>query len=442
MVCGPYRIGAQAFTLEGVFTTTAPIVAYRGIARAELAYLLERLVDAAARQTGIERIELRRRNLIAPAQMPYRSATGALFPPAQFERNLDRGLATIDWAGFAGRRAAAAECGRLRGIGVAVYLENAGGTPSEFAQVQVEAAGTIALRVGTQDFGMGHATVFAQVLADVLGVDPETIAMIDGDTELIASGAGGHGSRCARLGGGAVVEGGRAVIERGRPLAAELLEAAASDLEFNDGAYVVRGTDRRIGLFAVARAAAERGLALDASATFATAGPSYPNGCQLCEVEIDPETGAVRIVRHVMVADPGRVINPNDRRRPAPRRHRPGHRPSAARAGRLRPRHRPAAVGQLHGLRPAPRRRSAGVHARAQSRRERRQSAWRQGHRREPDHRRAARGGQRRARRARHARGHHARHAAHARARLARARRTRLVRISRREYWPPCPVRG
>jgi carbon-monoxide dehydrogenase large subunit len=310
MVCGPYRIPAHHFALQGVFTNTTPIAAYRGIARAELAYLLERLVDAAARQSGIDRIELRRRNLISPAEMPYRSVTGAVYPPARFERNLDIGLKAIDWGGFPGRRAEARKHGKLRGIGVSVYIENAGGAPSEFARVQVDGAGAILLHVGTQDFGMGHETVFAQVLADVLGVDPATVRVVDGDTDAIEIGFGGHGSRCARIGGGAVLHGGRAVVEQGRPLAADLLEAAAADVEFRDGAYVVRGTDRRIGLMEVARAAEDRGKPLIASATFEIPGPSYPNGCQLCEVEVDPETGKVTIERYVMVADPGRLLNP------------------------------------------------------------------------------------------------------------------------------------
>ncbi|MGH6901538.1 MAG: xanthine dehydrogenase family protein molybdopterin-binding subunit, partial [Geminicoccaceae bacterium] len=310
MVCGPYRIPMHHFTLEGVFTNTTPIAAYRGIARAELSYLLERLVDAAARETKIDRIELRRRNLIAPSEMPWRSATGAIYPPARFESNLDRGLEAIDWVGFAGRRAEARRRGRLRGIGVSVYIENAGGAPAEFARVRIDGAGTVHLHVGTQDFGMGHETVFAQVLADVLGVTPETVRLVDGDTALIETGSGGHGSRCARIGGGAVHLGGRAVIEVGRALAAELLEAAAADVAFEGGSYVIRGTDRRIGLFEVARAAEDRGEPLLAAETFETPGPSYPNGCQLCEVEVDPETGKVTIERHVMVADPGRVLNP------------------------------------------------------------------------------------------------------------------------------------
>jgi carbon-monoxide dehydrogenase large subunit len=273
MVCGQYRIPAHQFTLEGVFTNTAPIAAYRGIACAELTYLLERLVDAAARQTGICRIELRRRNLIAPSEMPWRSPTGAVYPPARFERSLDLGLGAIDWHGFPGRRAAARARGRLRGIGVAVYLENAGGAPAEFARVRIGGDNAVHLEVGTQDFGMGHETVFAQVLADVLGIEPEAVRLLDGDTALSETGFGAHGSRSARIGGGAVVKSGRAVIEVGRALAAELLEAAASDLAFEAGSYAIRGTDRRIGLFEVALAAEARDAPLIAAETFETPRP-------------------------------------------------------------------------------------------------------------------------------------------------------------------------
>ncbi len=316
MICGPYRIPVHHFTLDGVFTNTTPISAYRGIARAELTYLLERLVDAAARQTGIDRIELRRRNLIAPEEMPWRSPTGAVYARTDFQRNLDIGLEAIDWDGFPKRRAEAAARGRRRGIGVSVYLENAGGAPTEaaktaeFAQIQVDGAGEVVIHVGTQDFGMGHATVFAQVAADALGLEPAAVKVIDGDTDLIATGFGAYGSRCARIGGGAVVQSARALVEQGKGLAAELMEAAAADLEFAAGHYRIRGTDRRLGLVEVASAAEARGAPLLAAETYQTQGPSYPSGCQLAEVEVDPATGQVTLIRHVMVADPGRMLNP------------------------------------------------------------------------------------------------------------------------------------
>jgi carbon-monoxide dehydrogenase large subunit len=316
MICGPYRIPRHHFSLEGVFTNTAPVSAYRGIARAEITYLLERLVDAAARQAGIDRIELRRRNLIAPDEMPWRSPTGAVYSRAEFRHILDLGLESIDWPGFPKRRAAAAARDRLRGIGLSIYIENAGGVPSEaaqaaeFAQIRVSGAGDVVLYVGTQDFGMGHATVFAQVAADVLGLEPAAVKVIDGDTDLIATGFGAYGSRCARVGGGAVVQSARTLIELGKGLAAELMEAAAADVEFADGHYGIRGTDRRIALFEVARAAESHGEPLLAAETYQTKGPTYPSGCQLAEVDVDPATGKVTLIRYVMVADPGRMLNP------------------------------------------------------------------------------------------------------------------------------------
>jgi carbon-monoxide dehydrogenase large subunit len=242
--------------------------------------------------------------------MPWRSSTGAVYPPADFIRNLEIGLERIDWNGFPERRSASEQDGRLRGIGVSVYVENAGGAPSEFADLRVDGSGEVVMHVGTQDFGMGHATVFAQVAADVLGVEPAAVRVVDGDTDLVALGFGGHGSRCARIGGGAVVQSARAVVEQGRELAAELLEAAAADVEFVAGDYRIRGTDRQFALVEVARAAEARGRPLAAAETFATSAPSYPSGCQLCEVAVDPLTGNITIERYVMVADPGRVLNP------------------------------------------------------------------------------------------------------------------------------------
>ena len=190
------------------------------------------------------------------------------------------------------------------------YVINAGGVPDEIADVRVDGAGHVQVNVGTQDFGMGHATVFTQVVADLLAVDPAAIRIAQGDTDLTDTGGGGHGSRCMRIGGGAVVQGTHAVVEQGRQLAADLLEAAAADIAFEAGTYVIRGTDRRLGLFEVAAAAEARGQPLAASETFRTSAPSYPSGCHACEVEVDPETGAVRILRLVTVADPGTVINP------------------------------------------------------------------------------------------------------------------------------------
>jgi len=312
MVCGPYRLPTQHFALEGIFTNTAPMAAYRGIARAEMTYLLERLVDAAARETGIDRIELRRRNLIDLQDMPWASPTGAIYQPADFKRSLELGLETIDQASFSARRAASKRNGLLRGLGVVTYIENAGGALADYAEVEVcgEKDRGVVVHVGTQDFGMGHETVYAQVIADVLGVTPETVHVIDGDTDRIPTGFGAHGSRSMRIGGGVVHQASQVVVEAGRAIAGELLEAAAADIEYRAGEYVISGTDRSVGLFAVAAEAARRGEPLVARETFEVPGSSYPNGAHLCEVEVDPETGAITLDRYVIVSDPGRVINP------------------------------------------------------------------------------------------------------------------------------------
>jgi len=312
MVCGPYRLPTHHFALEGIFTNTAPLAAYRGIARAEITYLLERMVDAAARQTGIDRVELRRRNLIERKDMPWHSPTGAVYQPADFKHSLEIGLETFDTASFSERRKVSEANGLLRGLGITTYIENAGGALADYAEVEVcadEAQGVV-VHVGTQDFGMGHETVYAQVIADVLGVTPETVHVIDGDTDRIPTGFGAHGSRSMRIGGGVVHQASQVVVEAGRPIAGELLEAAATDIEFQNGEYVISGTDRAVGLFAVAAEAARRGEPLVAREMFEVPGASYPNGAHLCEVEVDPETGAVSLDRYAIVSDPGRVINP------------------------------------------------------------------------------------------------------------------------------------
>ncbi len=318
MICGPYRIPVHRFEIGGVFTNTAPIAAYRGIARAEATLVLERLIDRAARETGIDRVELRRRNLIPLADMPWESPAGARYQRNDFFGSLDAGLAAIDWDGFAARRAASAARGLRRGRAVTTYIENAGGALVEYADLRVEAEGPgdgpedgrVRALVGSQDCGMGHATVFGQILAGLLGVAPDRIVVEDGDTDRIPQGGGSHGSRTMRIGGGAVHNGALSLIEAGKPLAADLLEAAAADIGFDAGAYRVRGTDRAVSLFAVAAEADRRGAPLRIEERFEVPGMSYPSGCHLCEVEVDPETGRVRIDRYVVVSDPGRVINP------------------------------------------------------------------------------------------------------------------------------------
>lgn len=314
MICGPYRIPAHRFTLTGVFTNTAPIAAYRGVARAEAILALERLMDLAARQTGIDRVALRRRNLVPRSAMPWTSATGVTYQDNDFLGNLDAGLEAFGWADFEARVAASAGKGLRRGRAVTTYVENAGGALAEFADIGVDADtgqdGRIVALVGSQDFGMGHATMYSQIIADVLGVRPDQVIVIDGDTDRIKEGFGAHGSRTARIGGGAIYHGAHALIDAGLALAAELLEAAEADIAFEQGQYRVAGTDRAISLFAVAAAGKAQGTDLRIEERFEVPGMSYPSGCHLAEVEVDPETGRVLLDRYLVVSDPGTVINP------------------------------------------------------------------------------------------------------------------------------------
>jgi carbon-monoxide dehydrogenase large subunit len=227
-----------------------------------------------------------------------------------FAAHLERALELADWSGFPARRAESEIRGKLRGFGVAMYVENDGSTPNEFAEIEASRDGRLMVRVGTQDFGMGHATIFSQIAAEALGVSFDDVEVIFGDTDRVARGAGSHGSRSARVGGGAVVTSAQKLVEEGRPLAAKMLEAAAEDLLYADGRYTVAGTDKSVGLFQVAAEAERAGGRLVAQADFVTAGDVHANGCHVAEVTVDPEDGTVRLERHLIVADVGRAINP------------------------------------------------------------------------------------------------------------------------------------
>jgi carbon-monoxide dehydrogenase large subunit len=307
---GSYRIPCGHVAMRGVFSHTTPLAAFRGIGRLEANYLTESLVEAAARETGVDRVELRRRNLVASAALPWTTPGGAVLTGGAFRENLERALELVDWSGFPARRAASRSRGLLRGVGLAMYVENDGSTPTEFAEIEATGDGRVIVCAGTQDFGMGHATVFSQVAAEALGVPFDCVEVVFGDTDRVARGAGSHGSRSARVGGGAVVLGARRLVEEGRALAVRMLEAAAADLAYAGGRFTVAGTDRGVGIFEVAAFAEGTGGRLAAQADFATAGDVHANGCHACEVIVDPEEGTVRIERHVMVADVGRAINP------------------------------------------------------------------------------------------------------------------------------------
>ena len=304
---GPYRIPLAHVAFRGVFSHTAPQAAFRGIGRIEANYLTESLVEAAARVSGLDRVELRRRNLVAQNELPWTMAGGNVLTSGNFAGQMTRALELIDWKGIEARRTAP---DRLRGIGVALYVENDGSTNTEFAEIEATADGRVVACVGTQDFGMGHATMYSQVLADALGIPPERVDVVFGDTDRVARGSGSHGSRTARMGGGAVVASAAKLVEEGRAVAASLIEAAPADLVYRDARYTVAGTDRGVGLFEVAAARVARGERLVAESDFVTAGDAHASGCHACEVTIDPADGRVRLERYVMVADVGRAINP------------------------------------------------------------------------------------------------------------------------------------
>jgi carbon-monoxide dehydrogenase large subunit len=307
---GPYRLPSAHISMRGIFSNSTPQAAYRGIGRIEANYLTESLIEAAARAAGIDRVELRARNLAGAGDLPWTTAGGAVLTSGAFEANLARALDLADWRGFSARRKAVDADGRLRGIGVAMYVENDGSTPTEFAEVEVTPGGRVVVRVGTQDFGMGHETVFSQIAADELSVPLETVDVVFGDTDQVERGAGSHGSRSARMGGGAVVGSVRKLVESGRELAARLLEAATADITYGDGRFTVAGTDHGVTLAAVATFAGRQGGRLAAQTDFVTAGDAHANGCQVCEVSVDRDTGELRLERHVIVADVGRAINP------------------------------------------------------------------------------------------------------------------------------------
>ena len=307
---GPYRIPCAYISMRGVFSNSTPEAAYRGIGRIEANYLTESLIEVAAREAGIDRVELRARNLVGGDDFPWTTPGGAVITSGAFQANLARALQLADWRGVPARREASLKNGRLRGIGVAMYVENDGSTPTEFAEVEATGNGRVIVRTGTQDFGMGHETVFSQVAADALGVSFDLFDVVFGDTDKVERGAGAHGSRSARMGGGAVVGAVAKLVETGRELAARLLEAAPADITYSNGRFTVAGTDRGAGLFEVAAFAVEQGARLTGQTDFVTAGDAHANGCHVCEVSVDPDTGAPRLERHVVVADVGRAINP------------------------------------------------------------------------------------------------------------------------------------
>jgi carbon-monoxide dehydrogenase large subunit len=312
---GVYAIPAIFMDVRGTFTNTVPIDAYRGAGKPEANYLIERLIDIAARRIGSDPVSLRRRNLIA--EFPYRSALGMTIDCGRFAANLDDALARAQDAAFAARRAAAAARGRLRGLGVGCFLETARGTPNEGAEIRFNPDGGVSLILGTQSNGQGHETSYPQIAAALLGLPLATFRLVQADTTVVKSGAGHGGARSMHQGGTALVKAAEAVIEKGRAIAAGLLQADLADVVFTAGHFVVPGTGREMDLLAVARAATDPanlpgGMVpgLDSYAFNLSDLFTFPNGCHIAEVEIDPETGVITLERYTVVDDYGRLINP------------------------------------------------------------------------------------------------------------------------------------
>jgi carbon-monoxide dehydrogenase large subunit len=309
-----YDVPAIFMDVKGVFTNTVPIDAYRGAGKPEVNYMMERLIDAAARQCGFDAIELRRRNLVR--EFPYRKALGTVIDCGRFAANLDDAVTVADHAGFATRRAATEHTGRFRGIGVTCFMETARGAPNEGAELRFEQDGTVSVLVGTQSNGMGHETAYAQIAADLLGMPMETFRYVQADTAKVRAGNGHGGARSMHMGGAALSKAVDTMLDKGRAIAARLLQA--EQVVFADGRFAVQGEpDRSIDLPALARAARDPAnvpdgmeAGLDTYVWNLLDLITFPNGCHIAEVEVDPETGEVTLERYTAVDDFGTLINP------------------------------------------------------------------------------------------------------------------------------------
>jgi len=318
---GTYDIPAAYVGVYAVMANTNGTAPYRGAGRPEATYVIERLIDDAARELGFDRVELRSKNLIPPERLPIKTALGLNYDCGDFPANQQKALEQSDWMGFAKRRDESKARGRLRGIGIANPIEKAAGPGQEFAEIRFHPSGNATLLMGSKNQGQGHETTFKQVLNEKLGLDPAVVQYIDGDTDRVAFGIGTNGSRSTVIGGSALWMAADKVIAKGKRIAAHLLEAADADIEFtvNDdgGAFAVAGTDRRLSITDVAKASFQAGRlprdlegGLYETGTFSPEDNTYPNGCHVCEVEIDPDTGALEIVRYVVIDDVGTVVNP------------------------------------------------------------------------------------------------------------------------------------
>ncbi len=331
LLAGCYKTPAIYAEVKAVFTNTVPVDAYRGAGRPEATFLLERLVDVIARDTGLDRIEIRRKNFIPTDAFPYQTPVALQYDSGDYFTTLKVALQTADWDGFPARRAAAEALGKLRGIGISTYLEACGIAPSavvgslgaraglyEVANVRVHPTGSVTVFTGSHSHGQGHETTFAQLVADQLGVPLAQVDVVHGDTAKIPFGMGTYGSRSLAVGGSAMVKAMDKIIAKGKRIAAHLMEASVEDIEFRDGKFSVTGTDKSKALSDVSLAAyvphnypiEELEPGLDETAFYDPKNFTYPGGCHICEVEVDPDTGSVAVVNFTAVDDIGRVINP------------------------------------------------------------------------------------------------------------------------------------
>ena len=312
-----YRTPLIEVATKVMFTHTSPVGAYRGAGRPEANYFMERLIDTAAREMGLDSLDLRRRNHIRPDEMPYKTASGTTYDSGEFTALLDKALAFADVAGFAARKAESEKRGKLRGLGIGDYLEVTAPPMKEMGGLRFEPSGDVTIITGTLDYGQGHWSAFAQVLTDKLGVPFERIKLVQGDSDLLIAGGGTGGSKSIMASGAAIVEASDKVIDKGRQIAGVVLEASAADIAFKAGRFAIVGTDRGIGIMELAerlRSGLElpEGVpgTLDVSHVHEAAPSAFPNGAHVAEVEIDPETGTVEVVKYTMVNDFGTVINP------------------------------------------------------------------------------------------------------------------------------------
>ena len=312
-----YRTPLISVSTKVCFTHTSPIGAYRGAGRPEANYFMERLIDTAAREMGIDQVEMRKRNHIRPEEMPYKTASGTTYDSGEFSILLDKALKLADVEGFAGRKAESKARGKLRGMGIGDYLEVTAPPTNEMGGIRFEPNGDVTIITGTLDYGQGHWSAFAQVLTTKLGIPFRKIKLVQGDSDLLIAGGGTGGSKSIMASGAAIVEASDKVIDKGKQIAGVALEASAADIEFQAGRFTIVGTDRGIGIMELAeRLRAGMKLpegvpaTLDVSHVHEAAPSAFPNGAHVAEVEIDPDTGVVEVVKYTMVGDFGTVINP------------------------------------------------------------------------------------------------------------------------------------